>query len=379
MLGRDLKLLFAVNMVGSFGDGLYAYLLPVYLAEDLKASPEEVGILYAVMSLCAASSLLIAGMLADKYDRKKIMIAGWLAWIPAPLIFSFARNWLEALPGMMLWGVWLGGPTVTAYVVATADRSRLTLTFTTISASWSLGYIFSPALGGFLGGVFGMQLVFYLASFFYSLACFFLVFVHSQHATNSTQESPEPRSSFFSLLRTRKLLKLSAIFGSIMFVMMMFRPFVPQFLANVYHFSTFEIGVLGSVCFLGSAILGIMIGRVGDRSKKSYAVVASLALSCASLTLLILSNHFVVLLATFFLVGGSYVAWSLMSAVVGPLAPESVRARWVSVPQMISMFSSFIAPYLGGILFAASPYYPLIVAIVASGFLALLVATKLDE
>jgi len=166
VLNRDLKLLFAVNSVGAFGDGLYAYLLPVYLTENLGASPEEVGILYAAMSLCAALTLLVAGILADKYDRKKIMIAGWLAWVPAPLIFSFARNWLDTLPGMMLWGVWLGGPTVTAYVVATADKNRLTLTFTTISAAWSLGYIFSPALGGYLGGIFGMQLVFLLASFF---------------------------------------------------------------------------------------------------------------------------------------------------------------------------------------------------------------------
>lgn len=149
-----MKLLFAVNSVGSFGDGLYAYLLPVFLTENLGASPEEVGILYAAMSLCAALTLLVAGMLADKYDRKKIMIVGWLAWVPAPLIFSLARNWLDALPGMMLWGVWLGGPTVAAYVVATADKNRLTLTFTTISAAWSLGYIFSPALGGYLGGIF---------------------------------------------------------------------------------------------------------------------------------------------------------------------------------------------------------------------------------
>ena len=134
-----MKLLFAVNSVGAFGDGLYAYLLPVFLTENLGASPEEVGILYAAMSLCAALTLLVAGILADKYDRKKIMIVGWLAWVPAPLIFSLARNWLDALPGMMLWGVWLGGPTVTAYVVATADKNRLTLTFTTISAAWSLG------------------------------------------------------------------------------------------------------------------------------------------------------------------------------------------------------------------------------------------------
>ncbi|MCJ7718865.1 MFS transporter [Candidatus Bathyarchaeota archaeon] len=374
-----MKLLFAVNSVGAFGDGLYAYLLPVFLTENLGASPEEVGILYAAMSLCAALTLLVAGILADKYDRKKIMIVGWLAWVPAPLIFSFARNWLDALPGMMLWGVWLGGPTVTAYVVATADKNRLTLTFTTISAAWSLGYIFSPALGGYLGGIFGMQLVFLLASFFYSVSCFLLIFVRSQHAATSAQKPSQVHSSFFKLIRTRALLKLSGFFAAIMFVMMMFRPFIPQFLAKVYGFDRFEIGVLGSVCFLGSAVLGIIIGRFGDRTKKSNAIVASLILSSASVILLALSNNFIVLSVTLFLAGGSYMAWSLLSAVVGPLAPENIRARWISIPQTVSMFSSFIAPYVGGILFDASPYYLLIAAAAASCIMALLAATALGD
>lgn len=374
-----MKLLFAVNSVGAFGDGLYAYLLPVFLTENLGASPEEVGILYAAMSLCAALTLLVAGILADKYDRKKIMIAGWLAWVPAPLIFSLARNWLDVLPGIMLWGVWLGGPTVTAYVVATADKNRLTLTFTTISAAWSLGYIFSPALGGYLGGIFGMQLVFLLASFFYSVSCFLLIFVRSQRAATSAQKPSQVHSSFFKLIRTRALLKLSGFFAAIMFIMMMFEPFVPQFLAKVYGFGRFEIGVLGSVCFLGSAVLGIVIGRFGDRTKKSNAIVASLILSSASVMLLALSNNFIVLSVTLFLAGGSYMAWSLLSAVVGPLAPENIRARWISIPQTVSMFSSFIAPYIGGILFNASPYYLLIAAAAGSCIMALLAATALGD
>ena len=79
VLNRDLKLILACNLVGSFGDGLYAYLLPVYITGTLKANSVEVGILYAVMSLSTALTLLLAGMIADRYDRKKIMIAGWIA------------------------------------------------------------------------------------------------------------------------------------------------------------------------------------------------------------------------------------------------------------------------------------------------------------
>jgi len=380
VFNRDLKLILTCNVIGSFGDGLYSYLLPVYMRETLGADPVQIGILYAVTNLFAALTLLLAGKLADRYDRKKIMIAGWLAWLPAPLIFSFARDWLQMLPGMVMWGFWLGSPTTTAYVITAADKQKLTLTFTTISAGWSMGYIFSPAVGGYLSGTMGMQFVFYLAFIFYALASLTLFFIRSQRASQSTQQTSEERTSFFKLLRTGKLLRLSVFFASIMFVLMMFRPFVAQFLADVYRYGDFEIGIFGSVAFLSSAVLGVLLGRLGDRSRKSYALALSMILCSLSLVPLLLFANFYILIAAFFIAGGSYITWSLMSAIVGPLAPESCRARWVSIPQTVSMFSSIVAPYVGGFLYDVSPYYPFIVGVVATLVFALLASTRLlDE
>ncbi|MCD6432218.1 MFS transporter [Candidatus Bathyarchaeota archaeon] len=379
VLNKDLKLIFVSNLAGSFGDGLYAYILPYYMRESLSATPAEVGILYAVVGIVSAITLFFAGMIADKYDRKKIMIAGWLSWLPAPIIFSLATNWLQMLPGMILWGFWLGGPASTAYIITSADKRRLTLTFTMISSAWSLGYIFSPAIGGYLADAAGMKIVFYLAFIFYVSATLTLLFISSQRAEGYEKREKEHKYSFFKLLRDRKLLALSLFFAFIMFTLMLFRQFTPQFLGEVYGYGDFEIGVLGSVSFFGSAVLGILLGKVGDRWKKTYALALSMILCCVSLVLLLLFNNFPILILSFFLTGGSYLTWSLMGAVVGPLAPESIRARWISVPQTVSMFSSFIAPYIGGILYGVSPYYPFIIAIIVTPLIALLVLTRFFE
>ena len=366
-------------MVGSFGDGLYAYLLPIYITGTLEANSVEVGILYAIMSLSTALTLLLAGTLADRYDRKKIMIAGWIAWIPAPLIFSLANNWLQMLPGMILWGVWLGGPTTTAYIVGTADKSKLTLTFTAISSGWSFGYIFSPALGGYIAETVSPRAIFCLGSILYASACFILMFISKQQLVSHEQSPSKERNSFFDPLKTRKLLTLSIFFASIWFVLMLFRPFIPQFLKDKYGYSDFEIGVLGSILFSGSAVLGILLGRLGDKWKKSYTLATSLALCSVSLVLLLLFNNFSILAIAFFIAGGSYTIWFLMGAIIGPIAPESIRARWVSIPQAITVFSSFIAPFVGGVLYSISPSYPFIIGIVLTLFIALLATTKLFE
>jgi MFS family permease len=378
-LGRDVKLLLACNLVGSFGDGIYAFLLPVYMREKLGATPAEVGILYAVTNLSAAATLLLAGVLADRYDRKKVMIAGWLSWLPVPLIFSVARNWVAMLPGMVMWGFWLGGPSGTAYIITATRKEKVTLAFTAVSAMWSAGYVFSPAIGGYLAETIGMQFVFYSAFILYASACSILLLIRSQHVPKITEGSQEQHYSLLELLKNRKLLRLSIFFASIMFCLMMFRPLVSQFLMDMYHYNDFGIGFLGSVSFASSAVLGVAIGRFGDRKGKPYALTVLLILCSVSTTLLVTLGNFQILVLSFIAAGASYTIWSLMNAIVGPLAPENCRARWASVPQTVSMFSSIIAPYLGGALYETSPYYPFIAATIAMVLLATLTATKLKE
>lgn len=378
MLNRDLRLIFTTNVVGSFGDGLFAYLLPVYMRNVLGADPIQIGILYALTVLAAALTLLISGTLADRYDRKKIMIAGWLAWLPAPLIFAFAKNWTEMIPGMVMWGFWLGQPASSAYIVTSAKKSRITSTFTIMSAGWSLGYIFSPAVGGFLAGTVGMKMVFYLAFILYGSACFTLSFIKSQVANNGRNASGK-EYSFLKLMRNRKLLSLSAFFAMLMFIIMMFRNFVPTYLADVHKCTDLEIGVLGSVLFASSAVLGILLGRLGDIKRKAYPLAISLVFGAVALFLMLWSGNFGILAVSSVFNGGSYITWSMLSAIVGPTAPESCRARWIAVPQTLCMFTSFAAPYVGGFLYASSTQYPFIVAIAAMLVFAFLSLKTLKE
>ncbi len=379
LLTKDLRILFFSNLVGAFGDGLYAYVLPYYMRDTLNASPVEVGILYAAANVCVALTLLAGGILADRYDRKKILILSWIGWAPAPLIFAFAGNWIQMLPGMLLWGILFSQPTSIAYIVTTVDKSKLTLTLTAISSAWSLGYVFSPAIGGYLAQTTGMQTVFFLASIFYASAGILLFFIRKQVPSRHMQQAQEKNQSKLQLLKNRKLLVFSAFLGAAMFAILLFRPFIPTFLADAYGYKGFEIGILGSFFFLGSAILGIALGRVGDKLKKSYAFAAALAFTASSLVLLLLFGDFRILLVTHVLIGASYLAWPLMNAIIGSCAPESARALWVAIPQAVSMFGAIFAPYIGGVLYEASPYYPFIFGAAATLSLALVALAKLRD
>ncbi len=379
LLTRDVQILFFANLVGAFGDGLYAYVLPYYIRDTLSASPVEIGILYASANSFIAVTMLAGGFLADKYDRKKILILSWLLWVPAPIIFAFAGSWIQMLPGMLLWGILFSQPASTAYLVTTVDKSKLTLTLAAISSAWSLGYTFSPAIGGYLAENTGMQTVFFLAAIFYASAGIILFFIRRQVPPRSPQQTQEKSQSKLQLLKNRKLLVFSVFLGAATFIILLFRPFASTFVADVYGYKSFEIGILGSCFFLGSAILGIALGRVGDKYKKTYAFAAALAFIASSLVLLMLFGDFRILLATHILLGASYLTWPLMNAVIGSHAPESARALWVAIPQAISGAGAIFAPYIGGVLYEASPYYPFIFGVVAALALALVALAKLRD
>lgn len=372
-LNRDLKLIFASNFIGAIGDGLYSFILPVYI-RSLQASSADVGFLFSVFLLSTALTIIPGGFLADRYDRKKVMVLGWLLWVPVPLIFSTATHWIQLIPVMGLYGFFLSGPATGAYVVTAARRDRVTLTYTLMSASWWTGYIFSPGLGGYLSTtIVGMRGVFLLAFILYAAATIVLFFIHSQTAQRLPKEQTNSKTNS---THARKIITLSVFFAFVFFFVNLVRPLVVQFFQDVYRFDNSVIGALGSVAFLGSAVFSLLLGKTGDKLGKMIAVAIALLIGGLSFGLFICFSNPLTLGTASFLNGASYMLWSLMGASVGSLAPASSRGRWISLAQMSATLAATAAPYLGGVLYANSPVTPFYVVIAATPILSLVALAK---
>jgi len=372
-LNRDLNLIFVSNFIGAFGDGLYVYILPLYI-RGLKATSADVGSLFSIFTLSTALTIIPEGFLADRFDRKTIMILGWMVWVPLPLIFSAATHWTQLIPVMILYGFFISGPATSAYVVTLAKKDKVTITYTLLGASWWLGYIFSPGLGGYLSSVIGMQGVFFLAFIFYAVATGVLLFIKSQRVEKHLKPKTEPSRSGSS--HAEKIVVLSLFFATVFFFLSLVRPLVVQFFQDVYSLESFHIGVLGSIGFLGSALFSIWLGKAGDKFGKMVAAATALLVGAFSFTLFISFNDFGVLTFASFLYGASYMLWSLMGACVGSITPEASRGRWISVSQMLATAAASIAPFIGGVLYEYSPYTPFYIIIGVSPLLSIIALTK---
>lgn len=380
-LTRDVLLICLSNVIGAFGEGLYLWGFPLYV-RSLQADYLQLGIVLSTVIGFAALVPLPGGLLADRYDRKKILILSWIPWVLAPLIYSFAGNWVQLIPGTFCFGIsMIGIPAVNAYVItAVPNKKTLTQALSLIWSSFFFSYIFAPATGGYLATVIGMRWVLRVAAVLCAIATGVFFFLHSQHPRKENMVEPEEDLTKTEEKRLwRKIILWSAFLAAAFFFINIGRPYVQTFLAEGVKMSEIEVGLFGSISFAGMTFIGIGLGRVGDRWKKSGAMGICLLLYPLSMIPLMLTNNVGFLMFIAFFLGGSAASSSLTNSYAGAIAPKSKRGLWLSIPQTATLVASFIAPYLGAYLYTFSPAYSFIVSITAMPVLGAYAITKLKD
>jgi MFS family permease len=380
---RDIWLICLSCIIGAFGEGLYFWVFPLYI-QSLNADYVQLGTVYSVLFGVSALLALIGGFLTDRFDRKKLLLAAWGVWIFTPLIYSFAQDWTQLIPGAVLWGFSnVAAPVISVYIItAVLDRKRVTYVLSFVFATFSLSYIFAPAVGGYLGTVIGTRSVLQVASVLILASTIVLFFIRSQHPpkkpTNDNPATPPPNLSKSNPV-WHTLLTWTIFFGLASFFMTLARTLIPTFLSNETRLTYFQVQIFGSFTFAGVTFIGIGLGLLGDRWRKSGALSISLLLFIVSLipVLIIRDRSLLMVVAIFY--GGAGVTMTLVSSAIGTIAPEARRGLWVSIPQSLSLLASFIAPYLAGFLYTISPYYPPIISLTAAPFLALYALLKLKD
>lgn len=396
-LTRDVLLICLSNMVGAFGEGLYFWIFPLYV-RSLNASIVQLGLVLSALMGFAALVPLFGGFLADRFDRKKILILSWTPWIFAPLIYSFAQNWTQLIPGTFCWGLsMIGLPAVTAYIITCVnDKTKLASALTIVWSTYSFSYIFAPGIGGYLASIIGMRQVLWVSTVLSAVSTGVFFFLHSQHPRKEeTRVETEPphapiekrfwRKILLALRAPeekgllRKILVWSALLTVSSFFISIGRPFVQTFLNESVKMTEVQIGLFGSINYAGITFIGVAMGRAGDKWKKSWAIGVCLLLYFASIIPLLLITETTTLMFIAFLLGGSAVSAQLVYSFVGTIAPTAKRGLWLSIPQTFSLAASFAAPYLGGYLYTLSPTYAFITSVSIMPFLAVYAIAKLKD
>lgn len=356
-MNRNLLLVAIAMCTWGFGEGTFLYFNPIYM-EQLGADSIAIGAILGGFGLAMTISHIPAGLLADRFGRKPLMIAAWVMGLAATWIMALAGSLTAFVAGLLVYGITLFvlSP-LFSYVTAARGKLSTGRAITLISASYNLGALFGPLLGGMIGDSFGLRKTYYLAAWVFVFSTAVILLVEPQ----PVEKLESGVGSSGRMFHRGYVLYLGAVFFA-MFAAYLPQPLTPNFLQNVQGLSLSRIGTLFSVTSLGIVLLNLAIGYLPARIG---LVLGQAAVGIFAVLLWQRTGTAFYLLA-FFLLGGYKTARALATAQVRELVHPARMGLGYGISETLNAAGMVLAPLLAGWMYERSPVsiYPLSAALI---------------
>ena len=294
-------ILWSGDLISQIGGGLTSFGLGVYIFNRTGSAAQM-----ALVTLLGFLPTLIlsvpAGVLADMYDRRVLMMIGDGCSALGILYILFMMfvgdiSLMHICTGVLISSVFssLLEPAYRATVTDILSGEEFTKASGLISLSGSARYLLSPIIAGLLLGKYDIKLllVIDICTFFLTLAA--AAFVKKNIASSATSN----RESFFTVLAdgwkgvySRKGVLLLIIISSLISMFIG----VIQILSEPLILSFTDAGTLGiaeTVCALGMLVTALLTGIAGIRKNQSRILAASLILAGLFMVLFSLTENIV--------------------------------------------------------------------------------------
>ena len=358
---RALPILFLVMFLVMIGFGIIIPVLPFY-AEEMGASPTQLGLLMAVYSLMQLIFAPFWGKLSDRIGRKPIMMVGI-----AGLSLSFFIQAMSTELWMLFAARIIGGilssanmPTAMAYVADITTPENRGKGMGIIGAAVGLGFVFGPAIGGIFSKT-SMSMPFYLAgaSSLITLVIIFFLLKESLQKSNqeNSQSKKQSRWKAFSgpaavlfLLQLLISLSLSGLEATFAY-----------FAAKKAGLGATQLGYIFMIMgFAGAMVQGGLVGRLTKKYGEGTVIQGGIIVSAIGFGLILLVDSFTTaaIFLSIFGIGNGVIRPSVSS-----LLTKTTNAGHGSATGLLSSFDSLgriIGPPLGGWLFSLSIGLPYI-------------------
>jgi MFS family permease len=294
--------------------------------------------------LVKALSNLFAGGLADRFGRKKVLIAGWLVGVPVPFMIMLAPSWEWIVAANVLLGVNQGlawSMTVIMKIDLVGPRGRgLAVGLNEFAGYLAVGL--TALATGYLASVYGLRPEpFYLGACYAVLGLLVTIFLvrdTREHVRMETEEHPpEPSPLTFREIFARTSYGDRHLFAASQAGLVnnlndgMSWGIFPLFFAN-FGLSVGRIGVLKAVYPAVWGILQVFTGPLSDRWGRKGLIVAGMWTQATGIIVTSATRSFGWWLLGSLLLGlGTAMVYPSLIAAVSDASHPSWRARSLSV------------------------------------------------
>jgi MFS family permease len=357
---RDLAIVVISAFIWGLGEGLFIFFIPLAL-QSWNTDVVQIGAVLSMIGGAMAVVQVPAGYFSDRFGTRPIIFASLLLGIAAAVVMAAANSLPFFVAGLLAYGCtsFISAP-MNSYVTSLRGSWTVQRAVTFRAAAFQVGAIVGPILGGWIANTDGLFIVFrYSAGLFLastlvmSLARRPLVLEHQEASIHLVSPIANPR--FLGLL--------AVVFFTIIAIN------IPQqltslYLQNVHHISIQQIGTMGTIAIIGTAIIVFSLGnlRVSTGMLIGQLLLAGFAL------LMWQGQSVMAYFAGYFLVGGSQLYRSMALAFSRSLVKVGDTGLAYGLVETGNALAVVVAPLAAGFLYN---YRPEAVYIASLGALAI--------
>ena len=350
-----LVIIFVTVFIDLLGFGIIIPLLPFY-AEAFGASALLVGLLATSFSLMQFIFAPIWGRLSDRWGRRPIILAGLIGSAVSYLAFGLADSLAMLFAARILAGIAGANiPTAQAFIADSTTPENRARGMGLIGAAFGLGFIFGPAIGGFLSG-WGYQAPAYFAATLslanFSAALFFLPESLPPERRGEVRSAGRIAAFRRAIMRPKLPLVLLVSF-LVMTSFASFESMFALFAESRFGYGATTIGYLFAwVGFVLAVVQGVLVGKVVPRIGEHRLVPAAILVMSIALAAHALAPTVPALMAAMGLLaaGMGFNSPSLLS-VISRLADPADQGGTLGISQSLASLARIVGPMWGGLVF----------------------------
>ncbi len=379
-LPRDFRLYLLISVIGAivhFGQGV-AVGWSVY---EQTGSPLALGLVGIAQFLPILILFLPAGHLADRFERRRVIVASLVLTAAATLLLALAAGlrlgvgWTYAALVISGCAQILNRPARDALMPALVAPAQLTRGIALAASLHQIASMAAPALAGMVLAAFRSALPIHAANCLLSLAALAATLAirqrsRGQPASGGGGRLAEVLAGFAHVWRTRLLLAVMAVdlvavlFGGAVALL-------PVYAKDILQVGPAGLGILSTAPAVGAALAGLLIARFGVAldARLFLGAVAGFGLMTVVFGL---STAFPLSLAALAVLGGlDIISVVIRQTVIQHGTPDALRGRVGAVNRVFISSSNELGALESGLLAAAvGP----VAAVVGGGIVTLLVA-----
>ncbi len=369
---RDFTMVVIGQIISLFGNAILRFALPLYLLRETDSAS-----LFGAVTACSFIPMVIfslfGGVIADRKNKRNIMVALDFITAAVILIFSLALGKVSLVPLMIavlmiLYGIsGIYQPAVQAGIPLIVEKQFLMQGNAVINMVSTLASLLGPVTGGVLFSAFGIMPILFISIVCFVFSAVMEIFIHIPFEKNTDGKSifgavGSDLSDSFKFIKNEKpifisVLGIVALFNLILSAMMLVG--IPVIVVQILGMSDTAIGItqgaMGLGGFAGGIIAGAAAGKIRLKNGYVFLIICSLAAFFMGIPVLeaIPKNigYFLITAISFGAMCASAMFSVSMMTVVQQQTPPNLLGKIMAVVIAVSGCSQPVGQAVYGVLF----------------------------